>query len=300
MLSVIICTYNNVGKLRQALKSLADMSTPAGLQWELIVVDNNSSDGTREVVRKSKKSFGLNIKYVFEGKQGLSNARNRGMLAATGEYVAFTDDDCIVDKYWLLSIHNEFQNDPELALLGGRVELYDKRDKAVTVRTFKDRILFTSPSQLFTLLPGCNMVFKRNVFNDVGKFDPGLGAGTRTASAEDSDFFYQAFRKGYKLLYSPTVLVYHNHGRRTDAQVKALNKGYVIGRGAFYCKHILRADNVVLRMAALEIMGQIRAFIRDLCNRNPVHKPLRMCYFLTLGALYRLTGIRHFERDESS
>jgi glycosyltransferase involved in cell wall biosynthesis len=273
MLSVIICTYNNAGKLRQALKSLAGMSTPAGLQWELIVVDNNSSDGTKEVVQNSKKSFGLDAKYVFEAKQGLSNARNRGMLAATGEYVAFTDDDCIVDHYWVHSILDEFSHDPELAVLGGRVELYDKRDRAVTVRTRRDRALLTSANQLYTLRPGCNMVFTRSVFNVVGEFDPELGAGTK---------------------YSPTVLVYHNHGRRTDAQVAALNRGYVIGRGAFYCKHILKRDRVIFKLACQEMFNTKRRLIKNYIDGKSIKQEIKLIIYLLMGALYRITYSRSY------
>ena len=294
-ISVIICTFNGSERLKDTLKSLGDMEVPSDIQWELLVVDNNSSDDTGEVIQKFVKTFGLDVKYLFEGNQGLSHARNKGLMNANGKIIAFTDDDCIVDKSWITSILKEFSSDKTLSGLGGRVELYNTNDRPVTTRTLKEWMLFSSPNQLFNLLPGCNMGFVRDVFDDVGIFDPNFGAGTKIASAEDSDFFYRAYKKGFKMIYSPDVLVYHNHGRRTDSQVRALNRGYVIGRGAFYCKHILRGDPVVMRLACREISTQIKRFIRNLYRNQSIEKEIRLIRFIITGALYKLVAVKRFK-----
>jgi GT2 family glycosyltransferase len=106
------------------------------------------------------------------------------------------------------------------------------------------------------------MAFSRRVFDEVGMFDIDFGAGTWSASSEDSDLLYRVYKKGLKVIYYPDVLVYHNHGRRTISQVKSLNKGYAKGRGAFYCKYILMGDIGVFKLAYSEIFSLIKRIIK--------------------------------------
>jgi glycosyltransferase involved in cell wall biosynthesis len=203
-ISVIICTYNRCEALRRALQSLDAMSVPAYLNWEVIVVDNNSTDITSMTVREFRQKSRLPLRYVFEKTQGLSHARNTGIRNARGVIVAFTDDDCIVDKNWIVSIHNEFVSDQQLFGLGGRVELYNLSDKPVSIRTFKERIALTTTAQLFSLIPGCNMSFRREVLDKVGEFDVDFGAGKRLVKlvADDTDFIYRVFKEKFKIVYS--------------------------------------------------------------------------------------------------
>src|SRR5215475_15705591 len=92
-ISVIICTYNRCESLLGALKSLETMLIPPDLAWELLVIDNNSSDKTSEAVGSFLSRGTLPLTYVFEPVAGLSTARNRGILESSGEIVAFLDDD---------------------------------------------------------------------------------------------------------------------------------------------------------------------------------------------------------------
>ncbi|MGQ9608977.1 MAG: glycosyltransferase family 2 protein [bacterium] len=287
-ISVIICTWNRAYSLKRTLDSIMTMSIPKDLLWELIVVDNNSTDNTKEIVKEYKAKSGLNIVYVFEEKRGLANARNRGIKEAKGEIIAFTDDDVIVDRNWLCYILKEFDSNESLSLLGGRVELYDPDDQPITIRTFNKRIAFSSPGQLFSLIPGCNMAFHRRVLDALESFDPTFGAGTRIKAAEDSDFFYRAYRMGFEMVYSPEILVYHNHGRRTKEQVRKLNKGYAIGRGAFYCKHILRGNPEVLKMALVEVISLIKGLVKNMIRLRSTDKQRMMLYALILGSIYRV------------
>ena len=141
IISVIIATYNRSESLRQALKSFEDMSVPPDLSWELIVVDNNSNDETKEVCSQLMGKRTLPLRYIFEKRQGKSFALNTAIRTANGNILAFTDDDCIVDPHWLTAIANEFESDASISGIGGRVELYNKTDQPVTIRTKKDRIL---------------------------------------------------------------------------------------------------------------------------------------------------------------
>jgi GT2 family glycosyltransferase len=246
------------------------MSVPPEVAWELIVVDNNSSDATKAVVAEFAQASGLRVRYVFEARQGLAHARNRGVSAARGEILAFTDDDCLVAPNWLAAIVAEFSSDLELAGIGGRVLLYDEHDLATRTRLYHERVRFSSPRQVFKLIPGCNMAFTRQAFGVIGGFDPQLGAGTIFFSAEDSDFLYRIYKQGFKMIHAPEVLVYHNHGRRAAAQIQSLRQGYLIGRGAFYCKHILQGDGDILKLAYRELSKRTKRLIKSLLHGESV------------------------------
>src|SRR5262245_60770540 len=130
-LTVIVCTYNRAVSLANTLASLERQVVPKDATWEAIVVNNNSTDETEEVIEKFKKKGDLPLQSVFERQQGISYARNVGIRRAAGRIFAFTDDDCIADSNWVAAILEEFRTNPSLFGIGGRVELYDKRDRPV-------------------------------------------------------------------------------------------------------------------------------------------------------------------------
>ncbi len=283
-ISVIVCTRNRGIGLIPCLRRLEQMETPSGLTWELILVDNNSTDDTASVIRAFAENACLDMRYVCEKAPGGSHARNTGIAAARGGIVAFTDHDCMVDKYWLRTIMKEFEHDPGLSGLGGRVELFDIRDKAVTVTTCKDRVILSLSDDLAGFIHGCNMSFRREVFERIGTFDTRLGTGTRLMSAEDSDFLYRVMKAQMKVVYSPDVLVYHHHGRRTDLQVENLMNGYALGRGAFYCKHIMKRDAFILKSAYWE--G--RSLVKTLAGKRQPYslkkmRALHLLRYLLMG-----------------
>jgi glycosyltransferase involved in cell wall biosynthesis len=288
--SVIVCTYNRSESLRQALSNMEGLAIPEGVIWELLVIDNNSTDDTRETVEEFQRKSILPLQYILERCRGKSHALNSGIKAASGEILAFTDDDCIVDNGWLASVVSEFQSDPNLSLMGGRVELYNKSDRPVTIRTFRHRLSLGSPGQLFNFIAGCNLAVRRTVFEKVGRFDIHFGPGTAIV-VDDVDFIFRTFKRGLKIIYSPDVLVYHNHGRRTDEQVRTLNRSYIIGRGGFYCKHILRGDRDVLKMAYWEIA----TLLKELCKKLTLGisiKQERACLgYLCRGGAFQLGNI---------
>ena len=288
MISIAVCTHNRSQSLKRLLESLRCTSIPVDFDWELVVVDNNSTDDTRNIANEFGRLSALPGRYIFEPRQGLAYARNRAMSAAAGDIIVFTDDDCIVDRHWLVAVHEEFSSEPSLSYLGGRVELYNRDDRPVSIRTDRERILFDSPGQLFSLIPGCNMAFRRDVYERIGDFDVRLGAGTTIPGADDSDFIYRAYKAGFKLAYSPNVLVYHDHGRNSDDQVRQLNRGYVIGRGAFYCKHIFAGDRAILKCAYWEVNGLVRRLFGNLFRGRSAADELRMLWHLLLGAAYWL------------
>lgn len=294
ILSVIIATFNRSKNLIDVLDSLQKNSVPPTVSWEVVVVDNNSTDSTRDVVSDCQRHGALPVRYLFEGRQGKSIALNTGIKESHGSILAFTDDDCIVDDRWIASIVKEFETDPTLAGIGGRVGLYNKNDMPTTIRTMEEHIPLGCASfdQIFALIVGCNMAFKRSVFDTVGGFDPYLGPGTKALTTEDPDFVYRVYRQGFRLQYTPDVFVYHNHGRRTNTQIRDLTNGYYRGRGAFYYKHILRGDRQILRMAYWEISWTVKALVRNILAGRQIEPQKRLLQNLISGGVAYAYGTR--------
>ncbi len=119
-ITVIICTYNRSQSLRKTLGSIVAEDLPQSVGWEIVVVDNNSSDETRQVVEELRCRYPQRIRYVFEPKQGVSNARNTGIREARGEILAFIDDDETADTAWLQNLTANLHSG-EWAGAGGRV-----------------------------------------------------------------------------------------------------------------------------------------------------------------------------------
>lgn len=250
-ISIVLSTYNRSDALRNCLCWLNDCEVPSEASVELVVVDNNSVDDTRAVVEQFGRVAKFNVVYVFESRQGVSFARNSGIAAASGDLLVFIDDDCLAAGDWLIEVKKTFDQDELLAGAGGRVELYDERDLPLTIRTSSERAR-AAPSNLFSLVLGCNMCFRRSAIESVGLFDERFGVGTKLQSAEDSDYIYRGIKAGLKIDYVPEILVFHAHGRRTQDAVGKLAKGYVVGRGAFYAKNILSGDRTMIMRAYWE------------------------------------------------
>lgn len=118
--SVVIPTYNRASLLPATLESVLNQHVN-DVSFEVIVVDNNSTDDTAAVVRSVQATAGARLHYVKELHQGTSHARNAGIRQAKGPIIAFTDDDVLVSPDWLQSIVETFSSDPSLVFLGGPV-----------------------------------------------------------------------------------------------------------------------------------------------------------------------------------
>ena len=212
-ISVVLGTYNRAISLRVALESFCQLAIPPELTWELLVVDNNSSDGTRLVVEKFMRK--LPLRYIFEGKQGRSAALNAGIAAATGDFVAFTDDDIILDKFWLSNLKNTFQQH-ECAAVAGRVVAQWNHPKPAWL-TMEDQLAivrfdFGDELQQIRIPPlGANSAFRRELFQRYGLFrlDLGVSGHTHTITCDDTEFGERLIRAGEKIIYCPTAVVSH-------------------------------------------------------------------------------------------
>lgn len=217
MISIIICTYNRVDSLKKTLKSLEVMSVSDDIEWELLIVDNNSNDNTRESVNDFIRASGINCRYVFEEKQGLSHARNRGIKEAGGDIIAFTDDDVIVDKFWLQNIEKVFKEN-HVSCVGGRIFpvwetscpewLIDNLDlyENLALLDYGDSSFYLDKPKIW----GANFAVRKIMFEKYGAFNILLGRVCgKLYSGEETEFFIKLIENGEKILYSPNIIVRH-------------------------------------------------------------------------------------------
>ena len=219
LVSVIICTYNRCESLSKALQSLERMPVPADLIWELIVIDNNSSDETPELVKAViHAGTALPLKYVFESIPGLSCARNRGIGETRGEIIAFLDDDVVVSPQWLVEVRRAFQLYNAICA-GGRVLLHESSPHPswwdnrynVAVGEFDRGIEAIIDNREETLIGiGANIIFRRSAFDLCGGFrtDMGRNAGQLT-TGEETDMVQRLRQQKQCVMYYPDALVYH-------------------------------------------------------------------------------------------
>ncbi|HLX29129.1 MAG TPA: glycosyltransferase [Casimicrobiaceae bacterium] len=255
MIGVVVCTRNRAERLDRCLASFA----PGDGNYEIVIVDNGSEDATKSVVARHAKR--LPLAYVFEPARGLSSARNRGIAQLQHPVIAFTDDDCLVAADWLSAITAAFDAHPDVAIVGGKVEPASAIEARVSTRMHDAFERVATAERVLSLMSGCNMAFRREVFVRVGTFDPGFGKGRPIGSGEDLDIMYRALRAGLAIVYTPDVVVRHAHGRDNSDAVAAVGRDYVRGRGAFYCKFI--ADRHIARMAYWETAALLRQAFKD-------------------------------------
>ncbi len=213
-ISVVICTHNRAKLLEDALSSIY-RSRNLDFDWELIVVDNNSTDNTKEVAISFKEKIG-NFKYVFEKRQGISFAKNRGIKEVKGEIVVFTDDDVVVDPYWLKNIFTCFEADPGLSCIGGKIlPLWETAPPKWLTKDFYpylalldygDTVVEMNSPDLW----GANFSVRKAMFAKYGLFDERIGRkGNQLYSGEETVFISRLIQNKEKVLYIPSVMVKH-------------------------------------------------------------------------------------------
>jgi len=235
--SLIICTRNRAQQLTRCLDSVRRITS--SIDWELIMVDNGSTDETSDVAYEFIRTASVTTRYVLEPNPGLGNGRNAGVAIAHGEILAFTDDDCYPAPDFLDRVRAAFE-DPSVGYITGRIMLHDPADYPITInesiipRTFPPRSYLHGGA-----VQGANMAFRRSVLHDIGGFDPLFGTGS-LFSTEDVDAASRASLVGWKGRYCPEVVVRHHHERKAS-DAPALLKSYCIGRGAYHMKLLLRS-----------------------------------------------------------
>ena len=210
-ISIVICTYNRVELLSSALASVA-VQTASSEEYEIIVVDNNSTDSTMELVTKFSRTH-PDVRYVHEPVQGLSHARNRGWQEAQGEYVAYIDDDARAENRWVEAIAAFAAKRPEAAAFGGPYFWFSLKPLPAWFKeSYASWSLGTEerPIQKDEWLKGTNMIFKRTVLEAVNGFDTRLGmSGQNLGYTEEVALQVKLMEMGSEIYYVPCIRVKH-------------------------------------------------------------------------------------------
>jgi glycosyltransferase involved in cell wall biosynthesis len=219
LVSVVICTWNRAHLLDATLQEMRKLTIPANIEWELLVVNNNCSDATDEVI--SRHMACLPIHRLFEPKQGLSHARNHAVDAANGELILWTDDDVLVDSNWLAEYVKAVRNHPEAIFFGGRINPLFSVDPprwlATNQSIFSGAYALKEPgANIFIAKPnddipiGANMALCKHAFADF-RFDSSLGrCGKNFISGEEAQLFRKLLNTGCFGIWVSSAQVWHH------------------------------------------------------------------------------------------
>lgn len=263
-ISVVICTRDRRPQLAETLERLRSLRYSDA--WELVVVDNGSTDGTAALLSDAARTFPVPLRTLAEPCQGASRGRNKGWRAAAGEVIALIDDDCYPAADYLERLRDCF-TEASLGFLGGRILLHDPTDYRITIQESEQRVDFAPGSLIETgVIQGANMAVRRAALKSVGGFDIRLGAGM-PFYCEDVDLLTRLSAAGWSGAYDPRPLVYHHHRRKTRAEATRLMSGYDRGRGAYYakclCDPALRSASL-MKWCGAACRGPLRRTLREL------------------------------------
>jgi GT2 family glycosyltransferase len=211
-ISVVVCTYNGSKTIRDCMEGLLCLDYP---DFEVIVVDDGSTDGSGEIARQ------YGFKVITTKNHGLSSARNIGMKAASGEIVAYLDDDAYPDPDWLTYLAAGFMNAGHAAFGGPNIPPKgDGRIAECVANAPGGPVHVLISDQEAEHIPGCNMAFRKSALQEIGGFDPRF-----RAAGDDVDVCWRLQEKGYTLGFSPAAMVWH-HRRNSVAAYWKQQVGY--------------------------------------------------------------------------
>ncbi len=214
MISICINTKN---RPQQLLSCLDSINQNKYSDFEIIIIDQGQSISRDipEILSNEK------IKYFINKHISVGAAKNLAISKARGDIIAFTDDDCLVEKNWLEKINLSFKKNKDIIGLFGQVIPYSSDNNTGKICpsnfTKKQKRLITKPCLHWKNVGlGNNMAFGKEVFKKSGGFKKWLGPGSIAGAAEDGELTLRILSKGYKILYEPEAIVYHNRWLTKD------------------------------------------------------------------------------------
>ncbi len=226
-ISVVICAYNAERTMDACLASLRTLRYP---NYEVIVVNDGSTDRTLEITQRYPE-----VRIFSQENKGLSVARNVGIENATGEIVAFTDSDCVVDPDWLTYLAYKFAHNGFVAVGGPNLPPpEDARIPACVAASPGGPTHVLIDDEVAEHIPGCNMAFLKSAFDEIGGFDP-----IYRAAGDDVDLCWRLQNQGHPIGFSPAAMVWHFRRNTIKAYLKQ-QMGYGKAEAQLYFKHPFR------------------------------------------------------------
>jgi GT2 family glycosyltransferase len=259
-ISIVVCTKNRASLLAGALASISDLATEDEFTYEIVVIDNGSTDETPQVICAAAAQAKHPLRGIVEAEAGIVAARNRGIRESRGRWIAFFDDDQIADWHWLAELHRGAE-ERKCRVVGGAVHLAlpadCQRQLAPTVRMLLGEPIGGELPQKYggRLTPGCgNLLVHQSVFDDVGLFERAIdGRG------EDTDLFERIQRAGIDAWYLPTAIIHHLTPPERLERDYLLDVATRMGRGIA----LRRQKSLGLRFAGAWLLKAVRVLLID-------------------------------------
>jgi len=208
--TIIVCTYNRAPLLRDALASLSALETGGRFRYEVVVVDNASSDETSSVIEHAARNAPVPIRGVYEPREGVACARNRGINEASGQWIAFFDDDQVADPNWLAELL-AMAREKRVRCVGGANRLFlpnvGSRELSPACRALLGEAVRRDTPRRYSrkTAPGTgNLLIHRSVFEKVGTFDESL-----REAGEDTDLYGRIYAAKIEAWYTPKAIAHH-------------------------------------------------------------------------------------------
>jgi glycosyltransferase involved in cell wall biosynthesis len=309
--SVIVCTYNRADSLSLTLDALRAQVFPTPVDWEVLVVDNNSRDHTPAVVAQCQREW-PRLRYVHEPRQGLSHARNLGIAHASGDILLFTDDDVIPENNWVHATVTGLQKHDADACGGPIAPIWEAPPPHWLTPRFHGFLAIKSgPAEDFEIksaddLPfGANMALRRGVFGATGVFDISRGrVGQVLSSGEDGELFTRVLAARFKVVFLADARVHHRIEAHRATRRYLRRWRYETSRNlaltySFQGARLLGIPRFMFRQLLRAVW---RAAVAGLtCNPDEAfNRQLIVAHFIGLSSgLFRLwlTGSTDFDRD---
>jgi GT2 family glycosyltransferase len=253
--SVVVTTCRNPRALERCLASLL---ASRHRRFEVVVVENRPGNGVTRRLLEERFADNRRLTYIEEPTAGLSRARNAGAARASGEVVAFVDDDVVVDEAWLSHVTRGFASADVACVTGLVLPLRLETRAQVLLDQFArfgkgfERRRFQLPGSCheLPLLPytagligtGANTAIRADVLDQLGGFDPVLGTGTPSCGGEDLDLYMRLLQDGRVIVYEPAAVLWHDHPA-TLQRLRHQAFRYGVGLSAALTKQLLHGPH---------------------------------------------------------
>ncbi|HEY7892521.1 MAG TPA: glycosyltransferase [Solirubrobacteraceae bacterium] len=263
-LAVAICTRSRPQQLARTLDALSRQQG----SFPVLVVDQSPQRDTALAHRTQQWS---ELTVIADSGRGLSRARNIAWRALDAEWIAFIDDDCLVESDWATALAAEIERHPEVSLISGEVaghRIPQEDYAAVTTRHVPEPLLISGQRRPWLIGFGVCVV-RRSTIEQLGGWDERLGAGAaRYPGAEDMDFNYRLLRAGHSAYVTPEVRVLHDQWRRRS-ELPAVYESYMTGWAGFSMKHLRSGDvSGGLRLWSYGALDFARMFASSIRRRS--------------------------------